>query len=158
MKTRSIIISTFSVLVCLLTGGISGWLSVNGMADWYSSLVKPFFNPPGYLFGPVWTILYMLMGISFSIVALSAFSTLKRLSVFLFCIQLLLNFLWSILFFRFHSPLLALFDIILLWIFILLMIIFFYKVKPIAAWLQLPYLIWVTFAAILNYSIWMLNR
>jgi benzodiazapine receptor len=121
-------------------------------------LNKPEWNPPSYIFGPVWTGLYFLMGIAWWLVVQSdVLSHKKKKAQVYFIIQLFLNFWWSILFFRLHSPLWAFVDIILLIVAISLTIFSFARISRIAAWLLVPYISWVCFAAFLNYSIWALN-
>ena len=148
--------------LCLLgplaVGAISGIATVNNIPTWYAQLIKPSFNPPNYLFGPVWTTLYLLMGISFFIILNTTTKNNKKNAISLFWIQLFLNFCWSFLFFQFHFLGLALIEIGLMWISILLMITSFYTINKAAAWLQLPYLLWVSFASLLNASIWWLNN
>jgi benzodiazapine receptor len=149
------------ILLCtglpLLAGGVSAYVTIQNVESWYPSLQKPFFNPPNALFGPVWTVLYLLMGISFYLVLREPPSAERRQAIVLFSVQLFLNFWWSILFFRFHLIAIALLDILLLWLFIILMIRRFYQVSARAANLQWPYLAWVSFASVLNASIWYLN-
>lgn len=125
------------------------------ITTWYQTLIKPSFNPPNYLFGPVWTILFTLMGISSYLVWKKQKKIKTPLKIY--TVQLILNFLWSYLFFGLHRPDLAFFEIIFLWIFILLTIKSFYKVEKVAAYLLIPYVFWVSFAAFLNYSIVILN-
>ncbi len=120
-------------------------------------LNKPFFNPPNYLFGPVWTLLYLLMGISFYMILQSQMGVLKRKAIIIFVIQLILNFSWSFIFFKFQLIGLAFIEIILIWIAILSMIIVYNKINHVAARLQIPYLLWVSFATVLNGAIWWLN-
>lgn len=145
------------ILLTLSVGGISGVATASGIDNWFLSLNKPFFNPPNYLFGPVWTTLYLLMGISLFLILQSPSKEVKRKALFIFAIQLTLNFLWSFLFFKFRLVELAFIEIILIWISILAMIITFYKIDRIAAGLQIPYLLWVTFATVLNGAIYWLN-
>lgn len=145
------------IFLTLSVGGVSGVATASGIDNWFVSLNKPFFNPPNYLFGPVWTILYILMGISFFLILQSPIKELKRNAIFIFAIQLSLNFLWSFLFFKFQLIGLAFIEIILIWLSILTMIITFYKIDRIAALLQIPYLLWVSFASVLNGAIWWLN-
>jgi benzodiazapine receptor len=151
-----------TILLCiglpLAVGGISGYVTSQNVQSWYPGLAKPSFNPPNAVFGPVWTVLYILMGISFYLVIREPASEKKKQAIILFVIQLLLNFSWSILFFRFHLIGVALIDIVLLWLFIILMIRRFYQVSRKAANLQWPYLAWVSFASVLNAAIWYLNR
>ncbi len=134
------------------------WL-VQKNNSWFETLKKPTWNPPGYLFAPVWIMLYLLMGISLGIIWNYNLSNQnKRRSYFLFGFQLLLNFCWSILFFKINSTIFALVDIILMLIVIFLTIESFSKYSKLAAWLLTPYLVWVSFATILNLAIWDLNR
>lgn len=122
--------------------------------EWYGSLAKPSFNPPGWVFGPVWTVLYILMGIAVWLVwKEQGFST----AVYLFMAQLALNALWSYLFFGANKPGLAFLEIILLWVLILLTMILFWRVRTAAGVLFIPYLLWVSFASVLNYSLWRMN-
>jgi len=144
------------VFLTLLTGGVSGYLTAPEIESWYAGLNKPVFNPPNYLFGPVWTLLYIMMGVSFFIILQTATNNKGR-CITVFAVQLILNFLWSIIFFNFHDIFFALFDIALLWASILVMILVFYKENKIAALLQVPYLLWVTFATALNIAILFLN-
>lgn len=127
------------------------------VGSWYSQINKPTFTPPNFIFGPVWTILYLLMGISFNIVWDQRKRHNIKTAVFAYTIQLFLNFTWSAVFFGFKSPFLALIDISLLWISIIFMIAAFYKIDKRASLLQIPYVLWVSFAFVLNLYIWMLN-
>lgn len=144
-----------SIIICQLAGIIGSVFTVSSVSTWYLTLNKPFFNPPSWVFGPVWTLLYLLMGISLYIVWNNKNRTKKALNIF--GIQLILNSLWSILFFGLQSPLFAFIEIIFLWFTILLSIIYFYRISKSAAYLLIPYIIWVSFAAILNFSIFSLN-
>lgn len=144
-------------LFTLSIGAISGIATYSGTNNWFMALNKPFFNPPNYLFGPVWTLLYLLMGISFFLILQSPIKELKRKAIMIFVIQLSLNFLWSFMFFKFQLIGLAFIEIILIWIAILTMIITYYQINRIAALLQIPYLLWVSFATALNGAIWWLN-
>lgn len=147
-----------SVMVCESVGFISGFLTMTDMNIWFDTLNKPSWNPPSDLFGPVWTALYLLMGVSLWLVWKSPVPyEAKKKPELIFIIQLLLNFCWSFLFFKCHSPSLAFADIILMLIAILLTIISFSKVSRLAAVLLIPYIGWVSFAAILNYTIWIMN-
>jgi tryptophan-rich sensory protein len=140
----------------MLVGGISGVATVAGIKDWYVHLNKPFFNPPNYLFGPVWSILYLLMGVSLFMI-LQSKSITKKKAISIFFVQLFLNFWWSFLFFKFQLLGISLIEIVLMWLSILWMIIEFKKINKTAAYLQIPYLAWVTFASLLNLAIWYLN-
>lgn len=151
-----------SLIICivipLVAGTLSGMANANSISTWYSTLNKPSFNPPNYLFGPVWTILYLLMGISLYLIVSTTKSEVRTTALIIFGVQLLLNFSWSFLFFYYQSPLSALVVIIALLVGILVMILYFFKLSPAAAYLQIPYLLWVSFASVLNGAIWYLNR
>ena len=143
----------FFVLLCEGIGLASSVFTLNSLQIWYPTLLKPFFNPPGWIFGPVWTTLYFLMGVSLYLV----WGKKKTKSKW-FWIQLLLNFLWSVIFFGFKNPTIAFIVIILLLTSIFLTIKTFTKVNIVSAYLLYPYLVWVSFALILNLSIVILNR
>jgi len=145
-----------SITICLAVGGISGYITADAIPDWYVNINKPSFNPPNWLFGPVWTTLYIMMGIAFFLIWKSH-SPLKHKAMLIFSVQLILNFFWSILFFNFHLLGIALIEILCMWLFILLSIISFYPVSKVAAYLLIPYLLWVSFASVLNFAIWQLN-
>lgn len=145
-----------SILIPLIVGGVSAAITASEIPTWYLTLNKPSFNPPNYLFGPVWTTLYILMGISWYMISKTTADRKSKLVV-IYILQLILNFLWSIIFFGFHAPFMALIEISLLWITILVMIINFYKENKVAGLLQIPYLLWVSFATTLNFAIWQLN-
>lgn len=147
-----------SLILPISLGSIAGIITANEISAWYASLNKPSFNPPGYLFGPVWSALHILMGVSMFLIWNTIKTKLRQKALTVFGIQLFFNFWWSILFFSLHTILLALVDILLLWFLIIYMITLFKKIKPIAAYLQIPYLAWVTFATVLNICIWYLNR
>ncbi|CAN5799044.1 TspO/MBR family protein [soil metagenome] len=147
-----------SIAVPLAVGAVAGFFTTSAVEGWFTSIIKPSFNPPNWLFAPVWTILYMLMGVAFYLVWKQAGNpVLKRNAIILYSIQLALNFLWSFIFFYAHQPGWALVDIVLLWLFIVLTIIQFGRLSTTAAWLLAPYICWVSFAAILNLAIWELN-
>jgi len=155
-------INWMQLIVCifipLAIGFTSGWLTRHeSRGPWYAALRKPSFNPPAAVFGPVWTCLYILMGISLYLVMTAEESGRQLLALAAFAVQLVLNFAWSLLFFRYHKVTLAAVDIVLLWVSILVMIMLFYGIRPVAGWLQIPYLAWVTFATVLNLSIRHLN-
>jgi tryptophan-rich sensory protein len=145
------------ILICLLAGILGSLFTTTGEGSWYSSISKPEFTPPGWVFGPVWTTLYAIMGISLYLILEAGNSPLKKPAIALFSIQLFLNFLWSMLFFGIGSPFLALIEIIFLWIAIAATIFFSWRVSKNAALLLIPYILWVSFAAFLNYSIFLLN-
>lgn len=147
-----------SILIPLLVGAISGLFTASGVKGWYALAVKPSFNPPNWIFGPVWTALYILMGIAFFLIwKAAADKQVKRTAIFLFAVQLTLNFCWSFIFFKMQQPGWAFAEILVMWLMILLTIIWFGKISSTAAWLLVPYICWVSFAAVLNYSIWQLN-
>jgi tryptophan-rich sensory protein len=141
----------------LLIGFISGMSTADAINGWYTTINKPSFNPPNYLFGPVWTLLYALMGVSLFLVLRQEKSPARVLGLRLFAVQLVLNFFWSIIFFRFQLTGWALVEIICMWVVIAAMIRQFVRIKPIAGWIQVPYLLWVSFATLLNASICYLN-
>jgi translocator protein len=143
------------IILCLGVGVVSGVMTAGAMVDWYPTLNKPFFNPPSWVFAPAWTILYIMMAVAAWRVWLAGPSSKPALN--LFFIQLVLNFLWSVFFFGLHSPALALIDISAMWIMIALTMRAFFKIARPAGWLLVPYLAWVSFAAVLNASIWWLN-
>lgn len=147
-----------AVLIPLAVGSLAGYFTASSVNGWYTTLVKPSFNPPNWLFAPVWTSLYIMMGIALFLVWNSgAAEDVKRTAVSLFIVQLVLNFLWSFVFFYAQQPGWALVNIILMWIFIFLTILWFGKISSLSAWLLVPYICWVSFATVLNYAIWKLN-
>lgn len=141
----------------LLIGVIGGFATATSIDTWYATLNKPFFNPPNYLFGPVWTLLYLLMGISLYMILQSPVNEFRKKAIIIFSLQLFLNFWWSFLFFKFHLLGIAFVEIIIIWISIITMIYVFQKINKTAAYLQIPYLLWVSFASVLNGAIWFLN-
>ena len=148
-----------AVAAPLVVGGLSGFATARGVETWYPTLVKPSFNPPAWVFGPTWTVLYVLMGVALFLVWRQGMETPGvRLALAVFAAQLLLNGLWSIIFFGMQSPGWALAEIILLWLAILATLWAFWRLTPAAGWLLVPYVAWVSFAAVLNGSIWALNR
>jgi len=147
----------FAILISQLAGIIGSLFTITSTNSWYTTIIKPSFNPPNWIFGPVWTLLYLLMGISLYLILTTKKSKNRKIGLYLFFTQLVLNTLWSILFFGLHSPLAAFIEIILLWISLLLTIKYFYKVNKKASYLLIPYILWVTFAAILNLSIVIIN-
>ena len=140
------------IIICNLAGAIGSLFTIPAIPGWYASLSKPSFSPPSWLFGPVWTILYVLMGISAYLVWRKGWQKKPvRAALALFALQLFLNALWSILFFGLRSPLYGLAGIAFLWLSILLAMRAFYAIDRRAAYLLLPYIAWVSFAALLNY-------
>jgi len=151
-----------SLLACiggiLVIGTLSGLANAGSINGWFSTLNKPSFNPPNYLFGPVWTALYILMGISLYLILQTPKTEIRNTALIIFTIQMILNFSWSFLFFYFKWPGIAFVEIILMWISIVVMIFTFYRISATAAYLQVPYLLWVSFASVLNGAIWYLNK
>jgi translocator protein len=156
-KPFSLLILAIFLLIPILIGVTAGFATSSSVSSWYVELNKPFFNPPNWLFGPVWTVLYLLMGISSWLVYRSPAGASRTLSLDIYGFMLFLNFIWSFLFFGFRLPGAAFVEIILLWLIIVIMIIQFYRVHRLAALLQIPYLLWISFASLLNGSIWYLN-
>jgi translocator protein len=146
------------IIIPLIIGSLSGFFTADGVNGWYATANKPWFNPPNWLFGPVWTVLYLLMGIALFLVWRSdAGKTVKQTAIILFAVQLLLNFFWSLIFFKMQQLGWAFAEIIAMWLMILLTIIWFGKINSTAAWLLVPYISWVSFASVLNYALWKLN-
>lgn len=148
-----------SLLLCLATGWAGSYFTRTGPGSWYAEvLIKPGLTPPGYLFGIVWTILYILMGIFLYLLLTKNLSLNEvRVAIAFFFVQLALNLSWSYLFFGLEDPVAGLLCIIALWIFILATIIASYKIDRRAAYLLVPYILWVTFATFLNWQIVVLN-
>jgi benzodiazapine receptor len=147
-----------SLAAPLLAGFLGSIFTFKSVSDWYPKLKKPFFNPPNWIFGPVWTLLYLLMGLALYLVWKEADNSSKLNSALLiFSFQLLLNILWSLIFFGLKIPFIAFGEIILLWLAILQTIINFMTVSKNAGLLLIPYLIWVSFATLLNGAILWLN-
>ncbi|MCM2466404.1 TspO/MBR family protein [Methanoculleus oceani] len=147
-----------SITICLLAALIGSIFTTPAIPTWYAALAKPELNPPAWVFGPVWTVLYILMGIALYLVWSRGWGQKNvRVAMAIFGIQLVLNVLWSYLFFGLQAPYFAFLEIVLLWIAILMTIAAFYRVSVSAAVLLVPYLLWVSFAAYLNYGIYVLN-
>jgi len=140
-----------------IAGIIGSLFTVKSIPTWYAALNKPGFNPPNWIFGPVWITLYVMMGISFYLVWIKKDVPNSGFLFSLFILQLILNALWSIIFFGLKSPGFAFMEIIFLWLIILMCVINFYKVSKVSSLLLVPYLLWVGFAALLNYYLWRLN-
>jgi len=147
-----------AAIVCLAIGSISGIATANNLTHWYSTLRKPFFNPPNWIFGPMWTLLYILMGWAVALIWDAGLDrTDVKNAIILFSVQLLLNGFWSIAFFGWHMPGLGLLVILTLWVLIYLCILWFKEIDPFSSKLLWPYLAWVTFATLLNAAIVVLN-
>ena len=155
---RQIIELFVSVAVCLGAGFAGSRFTFRSVATWYPTLRKPAWTPPAWLFAPVWTALYCLMGIAAWLVWNRAGWAATRIPLALFAIQLVLNVAWSGIFFGWRKPAWALAEIVLLWVAIAATACEFWPVSRSAAWLLVPYVVWVTYAAALNFAIWRLNR
>lgn len=156
IRNRHIILPCLiGVLICLLIAGIEGWITTANTSQWYYALRKPPFNPPSFVFAPVWTVLYIMIGIAGGLI----WSRREEHRVLFICflLQLFFNFLWSFLFFAAESISWALIDIILLWVTLLMTLIYAYRSYKVVAYWLTPYFLWVSFAAILNVSLWILN-
>ena len=157
MYMRNWIKLVISIAVPQVVALSGAYFTITGIDSWYQNIAKPSWNPPNWVFGPVWTILYILMGIALFIIWKSE-NRDRRTAIIFWVIQLVLNFLWTILFFNQRQILGAFIEMILLWIMILMTIIYFARISKLAAWLMVPYIAWVSFAALLNYAIWQLNQ
>jgi translocator protein len=144
------------LLLCLGGGWLTGLLTEHGVKHWYPHLIKPSGTPPDIVFPVVWTILYTLMAISLTLLWTSK-SPQKKTALLFFGIQLFLNFIWSWLFFYLQHPGFALIDIFMLWFFIFMTIVSFWRHTILGSYLLMPYLVWVTYAAYLNFFIWLYN-
>jgi len=148
-----------SLALPLLVGAAAGWATAQGVREWYPLLVKPPFNPPAWVFGPVWTLLYVLMGVAFFLVwRRASVSPTAGKAMGAYGAQLSLNFLWSFFFFWARTPGWAFAEILLLWLALLWTVVLFFRESRVAGGLMIPYLAWVTFASVLNGAIWILNR
>jgi benzodiazapine receptor len=148
------------VVTCIAIGYFSGIVTRSSIETWYPNLIKPSFNPPNWIFAPVWSMLYIMMGVAAGLVwdRINFEKEMVKKALVLFAIQLGLNALWSYLFFGLMNPMLALLEIVVLWLMIYETYIQFAKINKIAGYLLIPYLAWVSFAAVLNASIWWLNK
>ena len=152
----------WSVVICEISGLLSLPFTAIPISTWYLSLHKASLNPPAWVFGPVWTLLYLLMGISLFFIwnkkVTGKLNVTKLLGIQMFVLQLVLNFFWPVLFFVFHQSFFSLWELSILWMTIAACIIIFLKISKPAAFILMPYLLWVTFAGYLNYMIWFLNH
>ena len=146
-----------SIALPLAVGGISGYFTAEAIPTWYATLKQPSFNPPNWIFAPVWTTLYILMGVGLYLIWKMPATDERDLAIISFLIQLLFNFAWSFYFFYLKNIPFALVVIIALWLAIAAMLFLFYKQKPIAAYINIPYLCWVSFATVLNFAYFQLN-
>jgi len=155
---KNIFLAFVSILIAQLAGAIGSVFTANSIQDWYAFLEKPVFSPPNWLFAPAWITLYILMGIAaFLVWKKKDDLSFRNCALKLYGINLILNVLWSIIFFGLKNPGLAFAEIIVLWILILVITIKFFRISRIAGFLFVPYLFWVSFASVLNYFVWQLN-
>ncbi len=154
MKPKEILLLAVCISIPIAAGLLGSLFTAGSIDSWYQNLNKPSFNPPNWIFSPVWTILYIMMGISLYLAIRKNQNPYLKI---IFLIQLSLNILWSFLFFTAKNPLLAFIDIIFLWIAILINIFIFYKSSKTASYLLIPYLLWVSFASFLNLAIVLMN-
>jgi tryptophan-rich sensory protein len=159
MKTKNILKLLGAIIICELAGGVGAIFVTPNISGWYSTLVKSSLTPPAFVFGPVWTLLYLLMGIAAFMILKKGFDRRDvRHALEIFSMQLVFNILWSIIFFGAHNPALAFVDIALLWLSIIATMFSFYRISRPTIWILLPYTLWTTFAAYLNLAILFLNR
>ena len=159
MKGSDILKLVLSIVICQGAGFLGSLATTPSIGTWYKTLAKPNFSPPNAIFAPVWITLYLMMSIALFLVWKRGAATAGvKSALVLFFVQLALNTLWSILFFGLHQPMGAFFEIIFLWVFILLTLIAFWRTSLPAGLLLVPYLLWVSFASVLNFALWRLNR
>ena len=148
----------FSIIICEAIGILGAIFTAPAIPNWYAKLNKPSFSPPNWIFGPAWTMLYALMGVSVYLIWQQGIEKPEvKNALFIFTLQLILNFFWSFFFFKLQSPVYALIEIFLLWVLILATIISFYQINKAAGLILIPYLNWVSFATLLNFYIVKLN-
>jgi benzodiazapine receptor len=158
MKVENIIKLIFSITICQVAGVMGSIFTSPSIPVWYATLQKPYFSPSNWIFAPVWILLFTLMGISLYLILIENLNdNTVKIGIAIFSFQLLLNISWSFLFFSLQNILYALLEIIILWFAILLTIYQFWKINKKSPYLLIPYLLWVTFAAFLNFTIWRLN-
>jgi len=158
MKFQETFKLIFAIVVCELAGIVGSFFTAPAIPTWYAGLVKPEFAPPNWLFAPVWTTLFALMGVALWLVWEKGWDKKRvKIAIMIFAVQLILNTLWSILFFGWQNPLAAFIEIIFLWLAIVATMAAFARISRAAAWLLAPYLVWVSFALYLNYMLWVLN-
>jgi benzodiazapine receptor len=159
LQVGDIVSLVVAVVIPLVVGGLGGIATASAIPTWYQGLDKPAWNPPNWVFGPVWTLLYVLMGVAAWLVWRQGWDNPQvRVALAIFGVQLLLNLFWSLIFFGLRSPGWAVLEIAVLWGFILATTVQFYRLESVAGLLLVPYQLWVTFAAVLNATIWQLNR
>lgn len=158
---KNVKIFVLAIILPQLAGVLGSVFTIPSIPTWYARLVKPPLSVPNWVFGPVWTTLFFLMGVSLYLVLSvprgGKIGRKRKQAIIVFGVQLFLNTLWSFLFFGFHNPALAFLEIFVLWVAIAATIVCFYRLSRWAAYLLVPYILWVSFAAYLNYAIWMLN-
>ncbi len=158
IKAAEILKLVASVLICLIAGFVGSAATMPSITTWYASLIKPAWTPPNWLFGPVWTTLYILMGIAAFLVWREGLRRKEvKIALGIFGVQLILNVLWSIVFFAFKSTLGGFIIIVMLWVTILITIIAFYRISKPAGIILIPYIAWVSIASALNYTVYLLN-
>jgi benzodiazapine receptor len=159
MGKKDLLVLVGFVVLCFVAAGLGALFTTPATkpGGWYSQILKPSWTPPSWLFGPVWTALYLAMAVAAWLVWRQGGWEAQRGALFLFLVQLALNAAWSWLFFGLHSPASGMTGITLLWIAILLTLLAFFRVSPAAGWLMVPYLLWVSYASALNFTIWRLN-
>lgn len=158
MKKKNLISLLTAIGICEGVGIAGGICTAQSVSTWYQTLNKPSFNPPSWIFAPVWTMLYAMMGVASYLIYQKKDKVGAPAALFIFSVQLALNLLWSVLFFCKKSPAGALIEIVFLWVAILLTMVLFWKISRKAAILLIPYFIWVSFASLLNFEIWRLNK
>ncbi len=158
-KSLKVILSiSISVIVAGFAGIIGGFFTSMSVSGWYLTLSKPFFNPPAWVFAPTWTFLFVLMGIASYFVFINGIEKKEvKVALSIYGVQLIFNVLWSVFFFGLKSPLLGFINILILWGLILITIILFWRIDKKAGYLMIPYILWVSFAAVLNFAILILN-
>jgi benzodiazapine receptor len=157
-RLKDVLRLVVSIVVCQLAGGLGAIFTTPAIPTWYASLNKPAFNPPNWIFFPVWTTLYTLMGIAAFLVWRKGLHERRvRVALAIFAVQLVLNTAWSIIFFGQQALFAALIVIVVLWLAILINIVAFWRISRVAGALLIPYILWVSFASVLNYAVWMLN-
>jgi benzodiazapine receptor len=147
----------FFLTVCLGVSAVGGWITQTSVNDWYQTLAKPPMNPPDWVFAPMWITLYVMMAVAGWRVWLRSANNIRRMAMVAFAVQLMLNLIWSFIFFGAQSPGFAAIEIVLLWISILITLLMFWRIDGFAGWLMSPYIVWVSFAIYLNISIVLLN-
>ncbi|MFB3787145.1 MAG: TspO/MBR family protein [bacterium] len=158
MTIRETVVLALFILLCFGAGGLGSYWTAESVSTWYPTLRKPFWNPPNWIFGPVWSALYLAMAVAGWLVWRKAGGWEGRLALGLFGAQLVFNTLWSFLFFGMQNPFAGLVDILILWGLIAATLAAFGRIAPAAGWLFVPYLAWVSYALTLNLALWWMNR